>query len=87
MSDRPNFLFISTDQQYAGAMRCTGNEDLSTPAMDSMAENGVRFERAYCTHPLCSPARASLSPIRRGSPRTTRRSLGSCENRNWATGF
>ncbi len=60
MGKRPNILLILTDQQYAGAMSCTGNPDLHTPAMDSLAETGVRFERAYCTQPLCSPARASL---------------------------
>ncbi|MFC1718139.1 sulfatase [Candidatus Poribacteria bacterium] len=58
--DRPNILYIFTDQQYAGAMSCAGNTDLHTPAMDSIAESGVRFERAYCTYPLCTPARASM---------------------------
>ncbi len=58
--DRPNILYIFTDQQYAGAMSCSGNKDMHTPAMDSIAENGVRFERAYCTYPLCTPARASM---------------------------
>ena len=58
--DRPNILYIFTDQQYAGAMSCTGNPDLHTPAMDSIAEAGVRFEQAYCTYPLCTPSRASM---------------------------
>jgi len=60
MSDRPNILFIITDQQYAGAMRCAGNPDLHTPAMDSLAEQGIRFEKAYCTQPLCCPVRSSF---------------------------
>ncbi|MBS12303.1 MAG: sulfatase [Gemmatimonadetes bacterium] len=59
MADQPNILFISTDQQFAGAMSCAGNENLSTPGMDRIAANGTRFERAYCPHPLCCPARAS----------------------------
>ena len=41
-------------------MRCTGNEDLHTPAMDRLAAEGVRFEKAYCTYPLCTPSRASI---------------------------
>ena len=57
---RPNILFIITDQQYAGAMSCAGNPDVYTPNMDSLAETGVRFTRAYCTHPLCGPQRASF---------------------------
>ncbi|MCZ6632072.1 MAG: sulfatase-like hydrolase/transferase [bacterium] len=60
MSDRPNLLFIVTDQQFAGAMSCAGNSDLHTPAMDRLAETGVRFERAYCPQPLCAPCRASF---------------------------
>ena len=60
MSDRPNILFIVTDQQFAGAMSCAGNSDLHTPAMDSLAETGMRFERAYCPQPLCAPCRASF---------------------------
>ena len=56
---RPNILFIWTDQQAPGAMKCAGNPHLSTPAMDAMAANGVRFERAYCTDPICVPSRTS----------------------------
>lgn len=60
MPDQPNILLICTDQQYAGAMSCAGNDDLSTPGMDRIAAEGTRFERAYCAHPLCCPARASF---------------------------
>lgn len=60
MPDQPNILFICTDQQYAGAMSCAGNDNLSTPGMDRIAAAGTRFERAYCTHPLCCPARGSF---------------------------
>ncbi len=57
---RPNILYIFTDQQWAGAMSCTANPDISTPALDSLAASGVRFDRAYCTCPVCSPSRASM---------------------------
>ena len=60
MPDRPNILFILTDQQYGGALGCIEGDHLQTPAMDSLAANGVRFDRAYCTYPLCNPSRASL---------------------------
>lgn len=60
MTDRPNILLICTDQQFAGAMSCAGNQDLHTPAMDGLAAEGVRFDRAYCTHPLCAPVRSSF---------------------------
>ncbi|MFQ5807987.1 MAG: sulfatase [Armatimonadota bacterium] len=57
---RPNILYIFTDQQSAGAMSCAGNPYVHTPAMDGLAEGGVRFERAYSPYPLCTPARASM---------------------------
>lgn len=41
-------------------MSCADNEWLATPAMDYIAENGIRFTRAYTTNPVCSPARVSL---------------------------
>jgi arylsulfatase A-like enzyme len=56
---RPNILVITTDQQWAGAMSCTGNPYLNTPAMDSLACNGVTFEVAYTPNPICVPARTS----------------------------
>ncbi len=57
---RPDVIFIMTDQQTARAMSCAGNPHLSTPAMDQLAADGVRFERAYCPFPLSGPCRASL---------------------------
>ncbi len=41
-------------------MSCAGNEYVSTPAMDSIAAGGVRFERAYCANPVCLPSRYSM---------------------------
>ncbi|MBC8229294.1 sulfatase-like hydrolase/transferase [bacterium] len=59
-NERPNIIFIFTDQQQAGMMSCAGNQYLHTPAMDSLAATGVRFEKAYCTNPVCLPARFSM---------------------------
>jgi arylsulfatase A-like enzyme len=59
-SSRPNILIIITDQQTANAMSNAGNKDLYTPAMDKLAANGVRFTRAYCAQPLCTPSRTSI---------------------------
>lgn len=58
--NRPNILWIMTDQQVADGMSCTGNLDLETPAMDSLAAKGVRFELAYCANPICVPSRSSM---------------------------
>lgn len=60
MQNQPNILFIFTDQQHSRMMSCAGNRHLKTPAMDSLAAEGVRFDRAYCTNPVCIPSRFSL---------------------------
>ena len=67
MPRHPNILFILTDQQNANMLSCAGNAYLRTPAMDSIARRGVRFERAYCMNPMCVPSRFSLFSGRRGS--------------------
>ena len=64
---KPNILFIFTDQQSATMMSCAGNRYVQTPAMDSLAQNGIRFERAYAMNPMCVPSRFSLMTGRRGS--------------------
>jgi len=58
--NRPNILFIMTDQQHAGMMSCTGNKWLQTPALDRLVASGIRFERAYACNPVCVPSRFSL---------------------------
>jgi arylsulfatase A-like enzyme len=59
--DRPNILFIMTDQQFGDAMSCRmGKKWLNTPAMDSLAASGTLFANAYSPNPLCMPARNSI---------------------------
>jgi len=41
-------------------MSAYGNRYLKTPHMDSIAAHGVRFEKSYCTAPVCGPSRSSL---------------------------
>ncbi len=60
MNRKPNIILIITDQQHAGMLSCAGNKYVHTPAMDNIASMGTRFEKAYCTHPICSPSRFSL---------------------------
>jgi arylsulfatase A-like enzyme len=56
----PNIIFIVTDQQSARMMSAAGNPWLKTPALDSLAANGTRFERAYCVNPVCQPSRTGM---------------------------
>lgn len=60
MAPKPNLLVILTDQQSATLMGCAGNPHVRTPAMDRLASEGVRFDRAYCANPVCIASRFSL---------------------------
>ncbi len=55
----PNVVFIITDNQGAWTLGCYGNDDILTPNIDRLAAEGVRFARAYCVNPVCSPNRAT----------------------------
>lgn len=60
MPDRPNVLLITTDQQRTDSLSCYGSTFTATPHLDRLAAEGVRFDRAYCANPVCTPARASI---------------------------
>lgn len=60
MTKRPNILLITTDQQHANTIHALGNRVIKTPNLDRMVEEGVSFDRAYVTNPVCSPSRASI---------------------------
>ncbi|MEM6364060.1 MAG: sulfatase [Planctomycetota bacterium] len=57
---RPNVVFILTDDQRSGALSCMGHPHLKTPHIDRLAAEGVLFRNHFCTTSLCSPSRASI---------------------------
>jgi len=58
-AERPNLLFIITDDQRFDMLGVV-NPMLQTPNMDNLAMEGVRFEKAFVTTPICAASRASL---------------------------
>jgi arylsulfatase A-like enzyme len=58
--NRPNIIFILTDDQRWDMLGCAGNTIISTPNIDKLAEKGVRFSHAFVTTPICAASRASI---------------------------
>ncbi|MGI9475009.1 MAG: sulfatase-like hydrolase/transferase [Rubripirellula sp.] len=66
-ADRPNILFVLTDDHRWDALRSSGNDGIRTPHLDSIAHRGVRFTNAFVTLAICSPSRAACLTGRYGS--------------------
>ena len=66
----PNFVIIFADDLGYGDLGTYGAEDIRTPHLDQMAQNGLKFTSLYSVSPVCSPSRAGLLtgryPIRMG---------------------
>lgn len=57
---QPNVVIIMSDQHHPQFMSCGKNTIIHTPAIDSLANRGCRFENAYCASPLCGPSRMAF---------------------------
>ncbi|MHC4556629.1 MAG: sulfatase [Planctomycetota bacterium] len=58
-SERPNILFIAIDD-LRPELGCYGEKLVKTPNLDRLAQEGLKFTRAYCQEAICGPSRASL---------------------------
>lgn len=58
--DKPNLLFIWTDQQRADTCAAYGNPVIQAPHLDRLARESILFERAYVTQPVCTPSRSTV---------------------------
>src|SRR5690606_29310765 len=65
--DRPNILFVYTDDQAPWALGAAGNRQAHTPNLDRFFNDGVRFSNSFVTTPVCSPSRAGLLVSRYGT--------------------
>jgi arylsulfatase A-like enzyme len=59
-SRRPNVVLIVADDLGYGDLSCYGQEKLSTPQIDRLASEGLRFTDHYAGNTVCSPSRACL---------------------------
>lgn len=58
--NKPNILFIMTDQLAGPALPSYGHPLVKAPHITALAQGGVIFDSAYCNSPLCAPSRASM---------------------------
>ena len=57
---RPNFLFIITDQHRPDHTGFGGNSVIETPHLDGLASSSMQFDRAFVANPICQPNRSTL---------------------------
>ncbi len=58
--DRPNIIFIMSDDHAAHVMGCYGSYRNTTPNLDRIAAEGIRLDNCFCTNSICTPSRASI---------------------------
>ena len=72
---KPNLILFLPDQQRADTLACYGGVKVHAPNLNKLASESVVFERAYVTHPVCTPSRSSLMtgtwPHINGCPRNS----------------
>jgi len=59
-SNRPNILFIMTDDHAAHAISAYGSKINKTPHLDKLAGEGIRLDRCFVTNSICTPSRAAI---------------------------
>lgn len=59
-AERPNILFLLSDDHSAPYVGCYGCPDVRTPNLDRLASEGMRFDRMFVSCPQCVPSRAAL---------------------------
>ncbi len=60
MADRPNIVFLFSDQQRYDTLKCYGNDWIQTPSINQLAEQSFVFRNAYVAQPVCTPARSTI---------------------------
>lgn len=60
LAQKPNIIYIITDDLGYGDISCYGQKNFSTPNIDQLATNGIRFTRHYSGATVCNPSRCAL---------------------------
>jgi arylsulfatase A-like enzyme len=60
VTQRPNFVFVMSDDHAAHAISAYGSRINRTPHLDRIADGGMRFDACFCTNSICTPSRAAI---------------------------
>ncbi|MDE2814047.1 MAG: sulfatase-like hydrolase/transferase, partial [Gemmatimonadota bacterium] len=60
MQQRPNLLYIHSDQHNPYVMGCAGDPVVETPHLDRLAADGVQCTQVYCPSPVCVASRMAM---------------------------
>ncbi len=58
-AEKPNIVFILADDMGLWAAHTYGNPEIVTPNIDKLADEGIKFNNAFCNTPVCSASRTS----------------------------
>jgi len=97
-AQKPNIVYVFADQLRSHALACYGNDQLRTPNIDRLAEEGVMFKNAVSTAPVCGPFRGMLMtgnyPVKNGMVLTdhflrnpTQYFAEVCQSAGYSTGY
>src|SRR6478752_4563423 len=59
-AERPNIIYIMSDDHAAHAISAYGSVVNTTPNLDRLAREGMRFERCFAVNSICTPSRATI---------------------------
>jgi hypothetical protein len=59
-TDKPNIIFLLTDDMGYGDVGCYGGKFVPTPNIDGLAKEGTKFTQFYAAAPVCSPSRTAF---------------------------
>lgn len=60
VSEKPNILWIVSEDNSASYLGCYGNEQATTPRLDQLASEGILYENTYSASPVCAPTRSTM---------------------------
>ncbi|MEG1149205.1 MAG: sulfatase-like hydrolase/transferase, partial [Niameybacter sp.] len=66
MSNKPNVLLITTDQQRFDTIQKLGNHSIYTPHLNWLVSQGITFTRCYADCPICVPSRTTIMTGKKG---------------------